>query len=253
MRCLGSLALSAALVPPCAGCRRDTEVVTVTVFAAASLAQSMRALERAYEADHPRVDIVPSFAGSQVLAAQIIEGAPADMFASANLTQLDRVARENDVESRRVFATNDLVVIVASDSSIRGVEDLVNPGVRVVMGVPEAPVGRYAREALAAIGLLTEVEARVVSNELDVRGVVAKVRLGEADAGLGYATDVRNDRELTAIPLPPGARGVAAHYELALIARSRAEGDTPAREFAEFITSPRGLAILADHGFGPPT
>lgn len=233
------------------GCTRASETRTLTIFAAASLAESFRALERAFEAEHPGVNVELNFAGSQLLATQLLEGANAQVFASADGPQLDRVGAELELLGRREFASNRLVIVVPAGSAIEDVFDLTEPGVRVVLAGESVPAGRYARRALEQVRV-DRVERNVVSNETDVREVVAKVRLGEADAGIVYATDVRGDAALEARELPVGAE-VRARYELAVIAEnSREPLRASAMEFVDFVTSPAGQAILAERGFGPP-
>jgi molybdate transport system substrate-binding protein len=244
------------LVTLAGACTRSHETRTLTVFAAASLTESFREIERAYEAEHPGIDVELNFAGSQLLATQLLEGATAQVFASADVPQLDRVGTEFELIGRRAFASNRIVIVVPAGSAIQGVGDLTKPGVRVVMAGETVPAGRYARLALEtypvdSIDLRAEVEQNVVSNEDDVRGVVAKVRLGEADAGFVYATDVIGDAKLEVRELL--SVDVAARYELAVIAEhSRDDLRTTAMEFVDFVTSPAGQAILAARGFGPP-
>lgn len=240
-----------------AACTRGSESKTLTVFAAASLAESFRAIERAYEAEHPGVDVELNFAGSQLLATQLLEGANAQVFASADGLQLDRVAAEFELLGRRQFASNRLVIVVPAGSAIEHVFDLAEPGIRVVWAGESVPAGRYARLALDrvpvdSIELRGAVERNVVSNETDVREVVAKVRLGEADAGIVYATDVIGDPELAYRELPLGAE-LAARYELAVIGEnSRDSLRASAMEFVDFVNSPAGQAILAERGFMRP-
>jgi molybdate transport system substrate-binding protein len=237
-------------------CTRSGDARTLTVFAAASLSVPFHAIEQAYEAEHPGVDVQLNFAGSQLLATQLLEGANAQVFASADGQQLDRTAAELELLGRRVFASNRLVIVVPAGSAIQGVGDLTKPGTRVVLAGENVPVGRYARQVLErhpvdSIDMRAEVERNVVSNETDVREVVAKVRLGEADAGIVYATDVIGDPELEQRELL-GAN-VIATYELAVIAaNSRDEQRASAMQFVDFVTSPAGQAILSEHGFGPP-
>ncbi|WP_181197585.1 molybdate ABC transporter substrate-binding protein [Enhygromyxa salina] len=229
------------------GCRARAQT-TVIVFAAASLSEPFHALERAYEAEHPGVDVVLNLAGSQLLASQLVEGAPADVFASADVATLERVAAERSLEpgSRRAFAANRLVVVVPADADFDELEDLREPGLKVVLAGPEVPVGRYARAALDQLGLSEAVEANLVSNEDSVNGVLAKLELGEADAGLAYATDLRRSPSLRGIELPASV-DVRARYELAVLA----DGPTPAQglAFAAFVTGAKGQAVLREHGF----
>lgn len=239
------------------GCTRAGARTPVIVFAAASLTESFRALERGFEAEHPEIDVELSFAGSQLLAAQLIEGAPAQVFAAADTVQVDRVAAERALTGKRAFAGNRLVLAVPAGSAITDLADLTTPGTRVVLAGESVPAGRYARQALDAIpvdsmDLRGAVEANVVSNETDVRAVVAKVRLGEADAGIVYATDVAGDPAVEARELPLLAQ-ITATYELAVVVDAQhPERQAAAAAFADYVTSPAGQAILAEHGFGPP-
>ncbi|MCA9684948.1 MAG: molybdate ABC transporter substrate-binding protein [Myxococcales bacterium] len=233
-------------------CTRDPQHTTLTVYAAASLAEVFHELERDFEAAHPGVDVQLQLAGSQLLASQLLEGADAQVFASANPAQLDRVAEGRQLRGRRAFAGNSIVVVVPKGSDIGSVVDLANPGCRVVMAGEAVPAGRYAREALDTLGLRSAVEANLISNETDVRGVIGKLALGEADAGLAYATDVATAEGLIALPLPDDA-AVTAHYELAVIIDGKAEASVLALadEFADFVSGPAGAASLAAHGFSP--
>lgn len=249
MRRLPTLLLFAVL----GACTRS-DAPTITVFAAASLSEAFRAIEQAYEAEHPGVSIELNFAGSQLLATQLLEGADAQVFASADAVQIDRAGARLELSERRTFAGNRLVIVVPAGSEIRGVGDLTEPGVRVVLAGEAVPAGRYARLALErypvdSVDLRAAVERNVISNETDVRGVVAKVRLGEADAGIVYATDVVGDAKLELRELSP--TDVTARYEIAVIADRNQARHNEAVQFVEFVTSPAGQAILAEHGFGP--
>jgi molybdate transport system substrate-binding protein len=250
--------LCAALVLTLVACpaasRKPPPRLSVTVFAAASLGESFRAIEGVYEAEHPEIDVVLNFAGSQLLAMQLIEGASADVFASADAATLDRVLAERPAvaDTRRAFASNKLVIVVARDSDVDTfdeVHELLNrPNVKAVLAGPDVPVGRYARKALDELGLREAFDAKLVSNEDSVDGVLAKLQLGECDIGITYATDLRRSDELRGIPLPDLV-DVTARYELAVLA------DGPAPEqgqaFAAFVTGPRGQALLQERGFGP--
>ena len=216
-------------------------VQTLEVYAAASLREAFSAVARRFEAGRPGVRVHLQFAGSQTLAAQIANGAPADVFASADARSLARIAY--DPTTRRVFATNRLVVIgVPSLRALSGVR-------RIVLASPAVPAGGYARTALARAGRvygaawLAAVRARVVSEETDVRAVRAKVRLGEADAGIVYATDAKG------AALPDAFQPRIA-YPVAV------PKDAPeprlARRFVEFLVSREGRRLLARRGFGPP-
>ena len=228
-----------------------TDSNEVVIFAASSLTESFRALASGYEEVSPECRIIFHFAGSQMLATHLLEGARADLFASADRRQMDRV-REGGLADRPVpFATNRLVMIVpaGNPAGLDRVEDLARPGLRVVLGGESVPVGAYSRSALKRLGLLDRVEENVVSREEIVKGVLGKVLLGEADGGIVYATDLTpavEDR-VEAIELPP-AGAVKAVYYIALLedapSRSGAEG------FLRFLRSPEGWSILDRFRFG---
>jgi len=254
-----TLTLLLLVLAALAGCTRGGQTQqTITVFAAASLTEAFRAIERAYELEHPEHDVELNFAGSQLLATQLLEGAPGLVFASADPVQLDRVGAERPLASRRGVATNRIVIVVPAGSAIMTVWDLADPGRRVVLAGEAVPAGRYARLALLgspldSVDLRGGVERNLVSNETDVRAVVAKVRLGEADAGMAYATDVLGDPQLELRELSPPFTVEPARYELAVIADGREQALRDAgMQFVEFVSSPTGQAILAAHGFGPP-
>ncbi|MCY3646517.1 MAG: molybdate ABC transporter substrate-binding protein [Chloroflexi bacterium] len=221
--------------------RRDT----ITVFAAASLTEAFGELASAFEAEHPGVTVRLSFAGSATLRTQILEGAPADVFASASPDEVATLRAAGLVIEERALATNTLVVATGADA-IEAFEDLASPGLRLVLAAEEVPAGRYARESLALAGsdFAGRVLANVRSNEANVRSTLAKVELGEADAAIVYASDLRAaDEGVRAIAIPERFQ-VAAEYRIALLSES--DG---ARAFVAFATSPAGMATLARHGF----
>ena len=163
----------------------------ITVFAAASLTEAFTQIAAEYE-DRHGIEVRLSFGPSDGLATQIQEGAPADVFASASPKWMDTVADDPGVTDRADFARNVLVVITPADdpAGIDDVEDLSSPGIKLVLAAEGVPAGDYARELLANAGIADAALANVVSNEDDVKGVVQKVALGEADAGIVYRTDV---------------------------------------------------------------
>lgn len=248
-RALASLALAATLAVACGG-REGDELL---VFAAASLTDSFRALGAAFEERHPGVTVRFNFGPSDGLATQIAAGAPADVFASASQRWMDAVAGEPGVVGRVDFARNRLALIVpeANPAGIRGLEDLTRPGVRLVLAAAGVPAGDYARAALASAGILGPAEANVVSSEIDVKGVVQKVVLGEADAGIVYETDLtpRVAEEVRAVPIPD-AHNVTAVYPIAVV-RGAPEPEL-AGAFVRFVAGGEGRGILARFGFLPP-
>jgi molybdate transport system substrate-binding protein len=215
----------------------------ITVFAAASLTQVL-----------PRIDKGPrySFAGSDQLAIQIQQGAPADVFAAASPKQPELLFRNGLVRKPVVFATNKLIVLVprANPANIRTVYDLRREGLKIVIGDGSVPIGTYTRQILDALGITAEVTRNVVSQETDVKGIVTKVALGEADAGFVYLTDAKSVASRTrSIALPAWAQP-AIRYEIAVVKASpRPEA---AKAFVKKLLSKRGRLLLKQAGFGLP-
>jgi molybdate transport system substrate-binding protein len=234
--------LAALIVVATVACGSASPEPRLTVFAAASLTEVF-----------PRIDDGPrySFAGSDELAVQIREGAPADVYAAASVSHARALLDEGLVHEPQVFATNRLVLIVPEENpaSIASVDDLERKPVKLVIGAEGVPVGDYARKALETLGAKHAL-ARVVSEEQDVKGVVSKVALGEADAGFVYATDVAAAAgRVRVIELPPGAQP-QIEYMIAVVTRAR---DTAAAEaFVDELLGPRGRRALRAAGFGVP-
>lgn len=225
----------------CGGSNAGSE--PLDVYAAASLAEVFPEIEP---------DANFSFAGSDELATQIREGAPADVYAAASSKYPQELYDEGLVAEPVTFATNRLVLVVpkANPGAIESVEDLVRPGTRLVVAAEGVPVGDYTRTVLETLGLSAALE-NVVSNEDDVKGVAGKVALGEADAGFVYATDVTpvTDRVL-AIDLPHDAQP-PIEYQVAVVVDS--DDEDAAAEFVEKLLGAEGRAALERAGFGVPT
>jgi molybdate transport system substrate-binding protein len=224
------------------GSQGGTSSEDAAVFAAASLAEVF-----------PRVDpgATYNFAGSDELATQITEGAPADVFAAASPKYPEQLFKDGLVEKPRVFATNKLVLIVPKDNpaGIQSVDDLRQEGVKLVIGAEGVPIGDYTRTVLENMDA-TDVLDRVVSEEDDVKGVVGKVALGEADAGFVYATDVKPvEDKVAAIELPEAAQAVV-EYEIAIV--KAAKSPEAARAFVELVLGDKGRLALEQAGFGLP-
>jgi molybdate transport system substrate-binding protein len=219
----------------------------VTVLAAASLTESFGALERAFEARHPEVDVIASFAGSSALVAQIEQGSPADVIATADQASMSRLVESGHVVHPQVFAANRLTIVVEAGNPkrVRALADLARPELIVVLAAEQVPVGRYAREALAR----ARVTVAPRSLEENVKAVVAKIALGEADAGIVYATDVRAAPKLASVPIPD-AHNVIASYPIAPL--TGAKNPDGARTFVAFVTSAEGREILRRAGFAAP-
>lgn len=236
-------------------------VPPLTVFAAASLTESFKAIADAYTRRNPGIALQFSFAGSQQLAAQLEQGAHADVFASADQRWMD-YAREHSLTSGEavVFARNRLIVVVpkSNPARINRLQDLARRGIKLVVAGEAVPAGKYSRAMLANLGTLdgfgarfpSRVLANVVSNEETVKGVVTKVQLGEADAGIVYVTDVTAEvsRFVTRLEIPE-AQNVIAAYPISAVRSS--ENQEGARDFIAFVLSDDGQRILHQHGFLP--
>lgn len=231
----------------------------VTVFAAASLTDVFQEIGEAFEAEHDDTGVTFNFASSSSLAVQITQGAPADVFASANETQMGVVIDDGAAEGPTIFATNELVIVTpAGNETVRSFETLAADGVRLVLAAPDVPVGNFAREMLKLADeqgswgddFSERVLANVVSNETDVRAVLTKVQLDEADAGIVYRTDVAaGGGDVTSVEIPADVN-VVATYPIAVISDSSNEDG--ARAFMAFVLSEEGQALLEDYGFGSP-
>jgi molybdate transport system substrate-binding protein len=232
---------------------------TLTVFAAASLTEAFTEIGQRFEDDNPDVTVTFNFAGSQALRTQIEEGAPADVFASANKTEIEKLIESSFVaqDAPQIFLTNKLVVILPADNpaELNQLEDLSRPGIKLVLAAEEVPVGKYARQALDAMNgqygkdFKEKVLANVVSNEDNVRQVVAKVQLGEADAGIVYTSDAIAAQNLKTIEIT-AELNVVAEYPIAAL--NQATNPELANGFIAFLLSEDGLMILQKWGFASP-
>jgi molybdate transport system substrate-binding protein len=237
--------VAAALLSGCAA--QQSARPQLTVYAAASLTSSFSELVEAFAESHPGLEVLPPvFDGSSTLATQLIEGAPADVFASADLVTMQRVEQAGLlVGEPQLFATNTLQIAVAPGNphGISTVADLADPRLDVVLCAPEVPCGATAHALLGNAG----VDFVAASEEQNVTAVATKVRLGEADAGLVYATDIRSaGGELEGVQIV-GADRAVNHYAIGAVSAGEA-----AEQFIEWVLSDEGQAILADHGFGAP-
>jgi molybdate transport system substrate-binding protein len=221
------------------------------VFAAASLTEVFQTIGTDFERAHPGVHVRFNFGPSDGLATGIAEGGEADVFASAGSAPMDRLSSEPGLRSRAVFARNELVLIVPrrSGGAIGELADVVRPGVKLALAATGVPAGDYARQVLANAHLVPSSRT-VVTNEADVKGVVQKVVLGEADAGIVYATDVTaavaNTVSVIAIP---DAINVVASYPIAVIGSSKHR--ETAEAFVAYVLGP-GRTVLRAAGFLPP-
>lgn len=234
---------------------------TLTVFAAASLQEAFTALGDTLEHQRPGLKVVFNFSGSQTLALQIQQGAPADAFASADDRWMSLVNDSGHVSGTpQVFAHNQLVVIVPASNPghVDRLSDLGRPGLKLVLAAEAVPAGTYARTVMANLARLpgfgadfaTRVTANIVSNEENVKSVVTKVRLREADAGVVYGTDVTPDvaEDVRTLGIPPEAN-VTTDYPIAVLTHAPDSAD--ARAFVDLVLSAKGQRVLASRGFTP--
>ncbi|MCB0992960.1 MAG: molybdate ABC transporter substrate-binding protein [Acidimicrobiales bacterium] len=222
---------------------------TVLVFAAASLTDAFDEIEVAFEAAHPGVDVMVNTAGSSALREQILEGAPADVFASANRPNIEQLMAAGEVAGEvEVLATNSLQIVVPAGNpgGVTGVQDLARPELLIGLCAEGVPCGDFAREVLARAA----VQASIDTNEPDVRALLTKVGADELDAGVVYATDVIAGGELVEGIDIPSQWNVEADYPIARMAGG--SNPTAADAFIEFVLGSDGQRILAGFGFSPP-
>ncbi len=254
---LAQLLLALLLVAACSPAAPAGETA-LTVLAASSLTSPFKDMGAAFQAAHPGTTVNFSFAGSQQLRAQIEQGAPADVFASADTANMQPLEASRLVAGQpQIFARNRLVVILPKSNPGRVMQlgDLSRPGLKLVVADPSVPIGSYTLQCLDKMsadpsfgsGFKKAVLARVVSQETNVSQVVSKVALGEADAGIAYVTDGRAfaDRLLT-IDIPD-RYNVIATYPIAVLKKSKSA--SLAQAFEALVLSDQGQAILARYGF----
>lgn len=240
--CVRSACTVALVLAPATSSCGGTEDDRLVVFAASSLTDVFDELTAEFISQHPGSDVVVSVGGSPSLVAQLEDGAPADVLATADIATMQRADRDGSlVGPIQVFATNTLVIAVEPENplGISSIEDLAGDVV-VVLAAPEVPAGTYAQRLLDRAG----VELDPVSLESNVRAAAAKVALGEADAALVYRTDIAQGLDAVEID---GAVEVRADYPIAATS-----GDPLAAEFITFVLGEQGAQILSDGGFGAP-
>lgn len=246
--------LTAALLVPLAACgssddeagaAKKAEAAHLTVLAASSLTDVFKAAGAAYEKAHPGTKISFSFAGSQELAAQVKQGAPADALVTADTKTMDGLKAETGEAT--VIAKNRLVIVAGKDNpfKIDDLKDLADTKIKVVLAAPEVPVGRYSKQILDA----QKVEVKPVSQEPNVRAVLSKVELGEADAGLVYKTDSAKSEsgdKVVTVDIPDGQNAVASYPAATLKQSNNTEA---AAAFVAWLSTPEAQKILQDAGF----
>lgn len=235
---------------------------TLTVFAAATLREAFTEIATAFEEANDGVEVVLNFDNSAILAAQIEEGARVDVFASANVRQMDRLVAANlTAQMPQVFAANKLVVILLKENSaqIESLRDLAKPNVKLILPIPSSPAREYAETTLDKLASLPEygesyrraVLANLVSEEQNVRQVIAKIALGEGDATILYPSDISQTVADAVITLPiPDAVNTIATFPIAIL--DEAAQPALAEAFVEFVLSEEGQKIMAKWNFLPP-
>jgi molybdate transport system substrate-binding protein len=221
---------------------------TASVFAAASLTASFNAIGTAFQAAHPGVTIKFNFGGTPTLVTQIEQGASADVLASADTTNMDKLKTDGfTAGTPQVFAHNKLEIVVAAGNpkGITGLADLAKPGVIYITEAPTVPAGKYALQILAN----ANVKVTPKSLETDVKSVVSKIQLGEADAGIVYVTDVTAaGNKVAGVPIPDSVNVIATYPVVAVKGTKNAD---IANAFIAYVLSADGQATLQSFGFLP--
>ena len=231
--------------------------VTLNVFGAASLTAAFGEIKTKYEAANPNVTVTYNFAGSNTLATQITNGAPADVFASADTNNMQKVS--SLVNTPQTFARNKVIVIVPANNpgNIKTLHDLANKGVKIAVANSSVPVGNYTLQVLSKMGQSSEygpayesaVKANFVTQETSVSGVIQKVELGEVDAGFVYVSDAFSaGSKVSSIDIPD-QYNVLATYPIATVKASIHPPQAGA--FVQYVLSADGQAILAKYHFIP--
>lgn len=245
-----TLAALCVLTSSMFGCgTSDPETAGLTVFAAASMTEAFDAIGETFAAEHPEVDLVFSFASSSDLARQVTEGAPADVYVSADLVNMAKVTDAGaNAGAPVVFATNRAEIVVAAGNplGLADVADLATLDLVLVVCAPEVPCGEYASQVFDAAG----VEVTPDSLEENVKAVVTKVTIGEADAGIVYATDVIAAGDQASGVEIPEDHNVVAEYPI--VALENATNPDLAASFVGFVLGPTGQQLLESYGFGEP-
>ncbi len=234
----------------------QTQQNTLTIFAAASLTEAFEAMTTEFKQGQSEVNVVLNFAGSQALRVQLEQGAKADIFASADTEHMEQLVAAKLVNEPEIFSQNHLTLIAPENNpaSIETLADLTQPDLKLILAGPNVPVGRYSREILNNLdGQLSlspdfsdQVLNNLVSEEDNVKGVLAKIRLGEADAGFVYDSDVIAIDNVIKIDIP-SEFNVSAQYPIAILSQS--PNPDLAQSFIDFALSDTGQMILQAHGF----
>ncbi|MFF4221157.1 molybdate ABC transporter substrate-binding protein [Streptomyces nondiastaticus] len=241
----------ALLVPLLAACGGEDksdakESTSLTVLAAASLTDVFKQAGAAYEKEHPGTKVTFSFAGSQELAAQVRQGAPADALVTADTKTMEDLRK--DTGSPTVIAKNRLTIATAKDNpkNVKSLSDLSRDDLKVVLAAPEVPVGRYSKKVLDQ----QHVTVKPASQEPNVRAVLSKVSLGEADAGIVYVTDATTAKNKISTTPIPDAQNAVASYPAATLKNSKHADQ--AADFVKWLTTDEAQKLLRTAGFQQP-
>lgn len=256
-RTAAAITAAALLVPltACGGDEKDSGTegessgapkATLTVLAASSLTDVFKTAGKTYEKENPGTKVKFSFAGSQELAAQVKQGAPADALVTADTRTMDGL--KSDTGTPAVIAKNRLVIATGKDNpeKVQNLKDLADPELKVILAAPEVPVGRYSRQVLDA----QKIDVKPVSHEPNVRAVLSKVELGEADAGIVYRTDAATvPGKVDAVKIPDDENAVASYPAATLKSSKNAKA---AAGFVKWLSTPEAQKLLRDAGFQKP-
>lgn len=243
---LAILAVVCVLVSACGGVEGESEVV---VSAAASLTDAFAEMESTFEEANSGVDVVLNLGGSSALREQILAGAPADVFASANRSNMDQIVAAGEASDRpEVFASNSLQIAVpaGNPAEVTGLEDFADPELLIGLCAPQVPCGDFARQTLDNAGITPAVD----TNEPNVRALLTKISTGELDAGITYVTDVvSTEGSVEGIDIPSDVN-VEANY--LIVELDNTSNPEAAAAFVEYVLSDQGQEILARYGFDAP-
>ncbi|GFZ29727.1 molybdate ABC transporter substrate-binding protein [Clostridium zeae] len=258
-----ALVVSVTVAISMIGCSKESKNITnnndkkLMVFAAASLTESFNDIGKAFKEDK-KIDVVFNFAGSQALVQSINQGSPADIFASANTSYMEQLKKSNKVEDSKVFAENKIVICVSKTSkiSVNNFKDLSKAGLKLVIGDKTVPVGSYfynvleeqKQKNLIDANTYDAIKSNIKSNELNVKDVLAKVVLGEADAGVVYKTDINEaNKDKVDIVETSEFNNLIVQYPISKLKTSKNKEE--AEEFITYLTEGKGKDILKKHGF----
>lgn len=235
------------LIAAAAGCGDGEARTPITVFAAASLTDAFDDVAAAFEDAQPGYEVEISYAASSMLREQILEGAPADVYASANQANMTQVAEAGEAVGPVPFARNliQIAVPIGNPGGVTGIEDFSRPELLIGLCAQGVPCGDFGRQVLDNAGVIASID----TDEATVRFLLTKIEAGELDAGLVYRTDVASTDRVEGIDVPPEWNVEAVYPITVLSGAVQPEG---AEAFLSFVLSPEGQAILAGHGFLSP-